>query len=264
MRLEGKRAVITGGASGLGAAIARRFAAEGATVALIDLPKMSERGSALVEELGTGHFVAGDVLDATSIRGAIDQAATLMGGVELCVASAGVSAHPQAGFRGLLELEPEHFDFVHNVNTRGLFLTVQRCAQVMIAGGNGGAMITLASMASKRPTAGAYSVSKAAVWMLTRVLALELAPHRIRINAIGPGYVTTEMLAGIAQNQAGPEPEAQEAWYESKRAQIPLGVLPTPEDIAATALFLCSDEASTFTGSLLHPDGGLASATGGG
>jgi NAD(P)-dependent dehydrogenase (short-subunit alcohol dehydrogenase family) len=187
-----------------------------------------------------------------------------MGGVQLCVASAGVSGHPAAGFRGFLDLEPEHYDFVQNVNTRGVFLTLQRCAQLMIAGGGGGAMITLASVASKRPSAGAYSVSKAAVWMLTRAMALELAPHGIRINAIGPGYVSTEMLAGIAVSQAGPDKAAQAAWYESKRASAPLGVLPTPEDIAATALFLCSDDATTFTGSLLHPDGGLTAQTGGG
>jgi NAD(P)-dependent dehydrogenase (short-subunit alcohol dehydrogenase family) len=264
MRLEGKRAVITGGASGLGAAIARRFTAEGATVVLIDLPRASERGEALVAEGSAAHFVAGDVLDANSIRSAIDRAAEAMGGVQLCVASAGVSGHPSAGFRGLLDLEPEHYDFVQNVNTRGVFLTVQRSAQLMIASGNGGAMLTLASVASKRPTAGAYSVSKAAVWMLTRAMALELAPHGIRINAIGPGYVSTEMLAGIAASQAGPDEAAQEAWYESRRTSAPLGVLPTPEDIAATALFLCSDDAATFTGSLLHPDGGLTAQTGGG
>jgi glucose 1-dehydrogenase len=268
MRLHGKKAVITGGVGGLGAAIARRFAGEGAAVALIDLPRMSERGNAMVDELRAAgheaHFVAGDVLDASSIRAAIDAAATAMAGVSLCVASAGVSAHPQAGFRGMLELEPEQFDFVQNVNVRGVFLTVQRCAQLMIERGEKGALLTLASMASKRPTAGAYSVSKAAVWMLTRAMAVELAPHGIRINAIGPGYVSTEMLAGIAANQAGADPEAQEAWYESKRQASPLHVLPTPDDIANTALFLCSDEAATFTGSLLHPDGGLSALTGGG
>jgi glucose 1-dehydrogenase len=267
-RLDTKRAVITGGASGLGAAIARRFSAEGAAVALIDLPHMIERSTGLVDELiaagGQAHFVAGDVLDAASIRTAVERAAAAMGGVELCVASAGVSAHPEAGFRGLLDLEPEHFDFVHNVNTRGVFLTVQRCAQLMIDGGRGGSIVTLASIASKRPSAGVYSVSKAAVWMLTRSFAGELAPHRIRVNAIGPAYVTTEMLASIASGAVGDDPEAQQAWYDQRAAQLPLGVLPTPLDIANTALFLCSDEAASFTGSILHPDGGMTSATGGG
>jgi NAD(P)-dependent dehydrogenase (short-subunit alcohol dehydrogenase family) len=267
-RLEGKRAVITGGASGLGAAIARRFAGEGADVAVIDLPRMGERGAEVAKELADAGaqscFVAGDVLDAASIRAAIDQAAGEIGGIDLCIASAGVAAHPDAGFRGLLDLEPDHFDFVQNVNVRGVFLTAQRAAQLMIEAGQGGSIVTLASIAAKRPSAGVYSVSKAAVWMLTRSFAAELAPHRIRVNAIGPAYVTTEMLAGIVSGAVGDDPAAQQAWYDQRAASLPLGVLPSPLDIANTALFLCSDEAASFTGSILHPDGGMTSATGGG
>ena len=162
---------------------------------------MAERGLGVANELNEAGaqaaFVAGDVLDADSIRAAIDQAASEIGGVDICVASAGVSSHPDAGFRGFLDLDPDHFDFVNNVNVRGVFLTAQRAAQLMIEAGHGGSIVSLASIASKRPSAGVYSVSKAAVWMLTRSLAEELAPHKIRVNAIGPAYVTTEMLAGI-------------------------------------------------------------------
>jgi glucose 1-dehydrogenase len=264
-RLDGKRAVITGAAGGLGAAIARRFVEEGAVVGLVDLPRMADRAAVLVDELGEGaRFVAGDVLDAASIRSAIDTAAEAMGGVDLCVASAGVPAHPEAGFRGLLDLDPEHFDFVNDVNVRGVFLTVQRAARLMIDAGHGGSIVTLASIAAKRPSAGVYSVSKAAVWMLTRSFAGELAPHRIRVNAIGPAYVTTEMLATIARQAVGDDDDALHGWYRQRAAQLPLGVLPTPLDIANTALFLCSDESASFTGSMLHPDGGMTSATGGG
>lgn len=267
-RLEGKRAIITGGASGLGAAIARRFAGEGAAVAVIDLPRMAERGLDVANELkdagAQACFVPGDVLDAGSIRAAIDHAAAVMGGVDLCIASAGVAAHPDAGFRGLLDLEPDHFDFVNNVNVRGVFLTAQRAAQLMIEAGHGGSIVSLASIAAKRPSAGVYSVSKAAVWMLTRSLAAELAPHKIRVNAIGPAYVTTEMLAGIVSGAVGEDAAAQQAWLDQRAASLPLGVLPSPLDIANTALFLCSDEAAMFTGSILHPDGGMTSATGGG
>jgi len=267
-RLHGKRAVITGGASGLGAAIARRFVEEGAAVALIDLDRMADRANDLVAELtgagGQAVFVVGDVLQAASIRHAIDVADEAMGGLDLCIASAGVSAHPDAGFRGLLDLDPEHFDFVNDVNVRGVFLTAQRAAQLMIGAGHGGSIVTLASIAAKRPSAGVYSVSKAAVWMLTRSLAGELAQHGIRVNAIGPAYVTTEMLAGIARQAVGDDPAAQQAWYDHRAAQLPLGVLPNPLDIANTALFLCSDESASFTGSILHPDGGMTSATGGG
>lgn len=267
-RLQSKRAVITGGASGLGAAIARRFVAEGAGVTLIDLPGMRDRGEALVAELGavggSASFFVGDVLEARSIRNAIDASAAAMGGVDLCIASAGVAMHPDAGFGGMLDLEPEHFDYVTAVNVRGVFLTVQRAAQLMIGAGNGGSIVTLASIAAKRPSAGVYSVSKAAVWMLTRSFAGELAPHRIRVNAIGPAYVTTEMLAMIAQRAVGDDPAAQQAWYDQRAAQLPLGVLPSPLDIANTALFLCSEESAMFTGSILHPDGGMTSSTGGG
>jgi NAD(P)-dependent dehydrogenase (short-subunit alcohol dehydrogenase family) len=229
---------------------------------------MAERGTALAAELDAigahAHFVAGDVLDVASIRAAIDQAERVMGGLSICVASAGVPAHPDAGFRGLIDLDPEHFDFVHDVNVRGVFLTVQRAAQLMIESGLGGSIVTLASIAAKRPSAGVYSVSKAAVWMLTRSFAGELAPHGIRVNAIGPAYVTTEMLAEIAAGAVGDDPAAQQAWYDQRAAQLPLGVLPSALDIANTALFLCSDEGASFTGSILHPDGGMTSATGGG
>jgi NAD(P)-dependent dehydrogenase (short-subunit alcohol dehydrogenase family) len=160
-RLEGKRAIITGGASGLGAAIAHRFAGEGASVAVIDLPRMAERGIGVADELNAvgvrAWFVPGDVLDVGSIRGAIDRAAVEMGGVDLCIASAGVAAHPDAGFRWLLDLDPDHFDFVNDVNVRGVFLTAQRCAQLMIEAGHGGSIVTLASIAAKRPSAGVYS-----------------------------------------------------------------------------------------------------------
>ena len=267
-RLEGKRAIITGGASGLGAAIARRFAGEGAAVALIDLPHKADRGKGIADELteagARACFVAGDVLEADSIRSAIDVGAAEIGGIDLCIASAGVAAHPDAGFGRLLDLDPAHFDFVNNVNVRGVFLTAQRAAQLMIEGGVGGSIVTLASIASKRPSAGVYSVSKAAVWMLTRSLAGELAPHKIRVNAIGPAYVTTEMLAGIARNAVGNDPKAQQEWYDKRAASLPLGVMPSPLDIANTALFLCNDESGSFTGSILHPDGGMNSATGSG
>jgi NAD(P)-dependent dehydrogenase (short-subunit alcohol dehydrogenase family) len=267
-RLQSKHAVITGGASGLGAAIARRFVEEGAAVAVIDLPRMTPRAEALVGELtdagGRAHFEAGDVLEPASIRAAIDASAAAIGGVDVCIASAGVAGHPDAGFRGMLDLQPDHFDYVNDVNVRGVFLSAQRAAQLMIDAGQGGSIVTLASIAAKRPSAGVYSVSKAAVWMLTRSLALELAPHRIRVNAIGPAYVRTEMLAGIVQKTVGDDPAAQQAWYEQRAAQLPLGVLPSPLDIANAALFLCSDESAAFTGSMLHPDGGMTAATGGG
>src|SRR5690606_11264814 len=98
------------------------------------------------------------------------------------------------------------FDFVLDINLRGVFLTCQRAAQLMVEAGHGGSMVTLGSMASKRPTSGAYSISKAAVWMLTRALAQELGRRDIRVNCIGPGYIDTALLQSIVETGAGDRP----------------------------------------------------------
>ena len=269
-RLLGKRAIVTGGANGLGAATARLFAEEGAAVVLADLARAEDAAAGVIAEIesagGTAHFVAVDVRDAEAVRGAVDRAAELMGGVDTVVASAGVGAPPQpkGSVRQLTDLDIDGFDLVMDINLRGVFLTCQRAAQLMIAAGHGGAMVTLASMASKRPTAGVYSISKAAVWMMTRCLAQELGQFGIRLNAIGPGYVDTELFQSMVVASAGDDPAAREAFRETRRAQVALGRFGTPEDVARTALFLCSDEAGYFTGSILHPDGGYTSTFGGG
>jgi NAD(P)-dependent dehydrogenase (short-subunit alcohol dehydrogenase family) len=196
-RLLGRRAIITGGANGLGAATASLFASEGAVVALADLPRAVEQAHTLLDAIaaggGTAHFVEVDVRDADATVAAVDRAAELMGGVDAVVASAGVGAPPQANgsVRELVDLDLDGFDLVMDVNLRGVFVTCQRASQLMIAAGHGGTLVTLASMAAKRPTAGVYSISKAAVWMMTRCLAHELGVHGIRANAIGPGYVDT-------------------------------------------------------------------------
>jgi NAD(P)-dependent dehydrogenase (short-subunit alcohol dehydrogenase family) len=269
-RLSGRRAIITGGANGLGAATARLFAAEGAAVVLADLGRASGAAADVIADVqaagGTAHFVEVDVRDAATTRDAVDRAAELMGGIDTVVASAGVGAPPQpkGSIRQLTDLDIDGFDFVMDVNLRGVFLTCQRAAQLMIEAGHGGAMVTLASMASKRPTAGVYSISKAAVWMMTRCLAQELGVHGIRINAIGPGYVDTELFQSMVVSVAGDDEAAREHFRESRRSQVALGRFGTPDDVARTALFLCSDEASYFTGSILHPDGGFTSTFGGG
>jgi NAD(P)-dependent dehydrogenase (short-subunit alcohol dehydrogenase family) len=270
-RLEGKRAIVTGGANGLGAAIAKLFAAEGAAIVLADLARAADAAAGVIDEIaaagGTAHFVDVDVRDAEATRSAVDRAAELMSGIDTVVASAGVGAPPQPGggsIRQLVDVDVEGFDMVMDINLRGVFLTCQRAAQLMIDAGHGGAMVTLASMASKRPTAGVYSISKAAVWMMTRCLANELGQYGIRLNAIGPGYVDTELFQSMVYSSAGDDPVKQEAFRESRRAQVALGRFGTTDDVARTALFLCSDEASYFTGSILHPDGGYTSTFGGG
>lgn len=267
-RLSGRRALVTGGASGIGAATATLFAAEGAAVVIADLPSHREAADALVagieKEGGLARFVPTDVTDPGAVETAVATCVEAFGGIDAVVASAGVSAHPgrTGSFNSLLDLEPEHFAFVLDVNVTGVFLTARAAARRMLD--TGGSIVVLASIAAKRPTAGAYSVSKAGAWMLTRCLAHELAPHRIRVNAIGPGYVETELLDGMARRSGGQDADAQARWRTTREQQVPLQRLGQPLEIARTALFLVSDEGSYFTGSLLHPDGGFASAFAGG
>lgn len=265
-QLDGRRALITGGANGIGAETARLFAAEGATVAIADLASAADRAAAVVNAIvangGHASLVAMDVRDVPGARAAVDEAARQMGGIDTVVASAGLAVAPGGSFRGLVDLDPTAFDAIQEVNVRGVLVVLQRAAQLMLDAGQGGAMVTLASYASKRATAGAYAVSKAAVWMLTRCLAAELAPHGIRVNAIGPGYIDTDMIGAVAA-AASPDGD-QQAWREQRRQQIPLGRFGSAADVAQTALFLCSDASSFYTGSILHPDGGITSAYAGG
>ena len=269
-RLEGRRALVTGGANGLGAATATRFAAEGAQVVIADLERAAGRAAELIATIeadgGTAHFVPVDVSDPARTIAAVDAAAALMGGIDAVVASAGVGAPPQSNgsVRELVDVDLAGYDLVMDINVRGVFVTCQRAAQLMIAAGHGGTLVTLASMAAKRPTAGVYSISKAACWMLTRCLAHELGVHGIRANAIGPGYVDTELFRSMVVAGAGDDEQAQAAWTEARRKQVALGRLGSPDDIAQCALFLTSDESSYFTGSILHPDGGYTSTFGGG
>jgi 3-oxoacyl-[acyl-carrier protein] reductase len=258
MQLDGRRILITGGANGLGAATAALFVASGASVVVADLPSMADR-TALP-------FVAIDVRDAVNVGAGVDRAAEIMGGIDGVVTYAGVAIDPRNPnpSANLLDIDINHYDFVQQVNVRGVLLTCQRAAQLMVGAKSPGTVVNIGSIASRRPTAGAYSVSKAAVWMLTRCLAVELGQHRIRVNAIGPGYVDTELFNAMGVAAVGDDPDDQERWKDGRRAQVTLGRFGTPDDVARTALFLTSDESAYFTGSMLHPDGGYVSMFGGG
>ena len=150
----------------------------------------------------------------------------------------------------LLDLDLEDFRQVMAINLDGTLLAAQACVAPMVESGNGGAIVTIASIAAKHPDAGPipYVCSKSAVWMLTKKMARLLATSGIRVNAIGPGYVDTHMTKMI---DLIPEERLTQFF-----ANIPMGRKGVPEEIANTALFLASDEASYFTGEILHPDGG--------
>ena len=269
-RLEGKVAVVTGGGNGIGRACCIRFAAEGAAVLAADvLADAAAETAALIEKDGgrAVHLRA----DATSpaenaamVRRAVDD----LGGIDVLVTAAGVS---HAAYRsgdvdverqllaGAAQMSPveqflatplEPFQKVLDVNLNGTLLAVQAAARAMVAAGTRGSIITVASIAAKYPEAApaAYSISKAGVWMLTKHAARLLAPAGIRVNAVGPGYIDTNMTA-VMREIPGVD--------QLVLSQVPMGRFGRPDEVAAAALFLASDDASYVTGEILHPDGGF-------
>ncbi len=269
-RLEGKRTVITGAANGLGRACAERFAEEGASVVVADLlaDGAEEAAEAIRAVGGTAVPAQVDTRDDASNAALAARAVEAFGGIDIVIPAAGV-AHPgyvtndlanNAERQRAASEDPlgnsfiyqpvEMWDFVVDVNLTGVMLTLRHTLRPMIEAGQGGAVVTIASILAKLPTgapSAAYSVAKAGVWMLTKSMAPELAKHGIRINAIGPGFFETSMTAVIRSDE-----EIQQAAL----AQVPMGRMGTPRELANTALFLAGDESSYFTGQLLIPDGG--------
>jgi len=264
-RMQDRIALITGGGSGIGAATARLLAEEGADVAVVEHPSRSDDAEAVADDvrrIGRRAMVAlADVADEESVKRVFDEVTANLGVPDSIVASAGVASHPDnAGFAGLLDLDTEQWQFVLDVNLNGVFFTIREGVRRMADVSKSGSIVTLASVAAKIPTAGVYSVSKSAVWMLTRAFALEAAPLGVRINALGPGYVQTPMLDDAARLRGGSSSE----WFDTWAARVPLGRLGEPHDVALAALFLLSEDSRYLTGSLLHPDGGIATRFAGG
>jgi len=233
--------VVTGGARGIGAAIARHAVDQGASVAVLDL--LEDRGRATATELD-GLFVRVDLADCAGTAAAMATAIAGLGGIDVLVNAAGVLR-----LGPLLDTTPADWDAVFAVNTRAMLITMQAAATAMIAAGTGGRIVNLASMAAKDGGAneGAYAASKAAVLALTRAAALEWGCHSIRVNAICPGYVLTEMGAATRTD------DDVAAWT----ARSPLGRLASPDDVANVACFLASDEASYLTGEAVNVTGGM-------
>lgn len=254
-RLEGKVALITGGGSGIGRSTALRFAEEGAAVCCADLNL--EKAAGVVHEVesagGRGFALEVDTSDADASEAMVARCVEALGGVDILVAAAGIgSALPQQQrAQPLLTIDYplDAFQRVIDVNFYGVLYSDRAVARWLRDQGRPGSIINLASVAARIGLPGAaYSVSKSAVWMLTKVLAMELAPLGIRVNAIGPGYIDTPMTAGLQED---------ESRLRLILTRTPMGRLGQPEEIAATALFLASDDSSYFTGELLHPAGGM-------
>lgn len=238
-RLQGLRAIITGGGSGIGRSAALRFAEEGADVGVFDLNGDSA-ASAAADCGGRGFAV--DVTDREAFAAAVRE----FGSVDVYFANAGIA---QAA-KPLEETSRAEWDQIHAVNLTSLFETAQVVAPVMRDSG-GGSIVVTSSIAAARPRQGiaAYVASKAGVEGLVRALALELAPT-IRVNAIAPVAVRTPMLKEFAFGAS------EQETIERVEATIPLRRLTEPEDVAAAAVYLASDEARCVTGTVLNVDGG--------
>ena len=239
-RLNEKVAIVTGGARGLGLGIARRFAGEGARVVVADIAEATAAEAAA--SINAGH-VACDVTERASVQALVDSVVAQHGRLDVMVANAGI-----AGGAPFLELTDERWDSVIAVNLRGVFLCNQIAGRHFAQHG-GGAIINTASILAARanPTTAAYSASKAGVVSITHSAAAALGPFGVRVNAIGPGYIETQMTEGI---------RADPTMAQSVRDATVLGRFGTPTDIGDAAVFLASDEAAYITGHVLYVDGG--------
>lgn len=245
MRLKGKTALVTGAAQGFGLGIARRFAAEGARVAILDLNETGARQAA--GGIGRGAIaLACDVTDGGALDASVAQAIAAFGQLDIVVNNAGTTHRNKP----MLEVTEAEFDRVFAVNVKAIYLMSRAIVPHFRARG-GGVVVNIGSTAGIRPRPGLtwYNASKGAVHLATKSMAVELAPDAIRVNAIAPVAGETPLLASFMGEDT---PEKRAAF----RASVPLGRLSTPEDIAAAALYLASDDAAMITGAVLEVDGG--------
>jgi sorbose reductase len=243
--LDGKRALITGASSGIGRKVAAAYLQAGAQVAIA--ARHTEALDKVAAELASAGNnvmpVSCDVTDPDQVSRMLDQVTAELGGIDIAVCNAGI-----IGVTPMLEMSLEEFQRIQDTNVTGVFLTAQAAARQMVRQGHGGAIITTASMSGHiinvPQQVGHYCASKAAVIHLTKAMAVELAPHQIRVNSVSPGYIRTELVEPLTEYHAQWEPK------------IPLGRMGRPEELTGLYLYLASAASSYMTGSDLVIDGG--------
>ena len=246
-----KIVLITGGAGGIGQAIAKEHLDKGNKVVLVDL-----KNEALIEakknlDSKDIELIVGDVTDVDSVKNFVDLTVNKFGRIDIFYNNAGINGP----FKPIKELDKNEFDTIMSINTTGIFLGLKFVIPQMEKQGFG-SIVNTASNAAYIGSAGmaGYIASKHAVAGLTKTAALEVAPHNIRVNAIAPAAIDTDMLADIQNNLSPGEPEKS---GEALKQGIPFGRFGTPEEVAKVAYFLASDDASFVTGSLYNVDGGM-------
>lgn len=253
-----RSALVTGGARGIGRAIARRLAADGLAVSVADLPAAEADLRAVATEISTtgarAAAVTVDVADAADVEKAVAAHVRAFGGLDVMVANAGIAVTAP-----LLETSAEQWRRTLDVNLTGVFHCYQAAARLMVAQGRGGRLIGAASVAAHRGGRwqGAYSASKFAVRGLSQSVAQELAEHGITVNVYSPGVVRTPMWDTIDADMTGRRGTPVGSAMAAMAATIPLGRLEEPEDVAGVVSFLASPDAAYVTGQSIVVDGGL-------
>lgn len=244
--LRGKRALVTGASSGIGRIVAQAYAQAGADVAIA--ARNVEALEGVAAELaadGAGDVVPirCDVTRPEQVNNMVDRVVAELGGIDIAVCNAGIITVVP-----MLEMSPEEFQRIQDTNVTGVFLTAQAAARAMVAQGQGGVIINTASMSGSiinvPQQVGHYCASKAAVIHMTKAMAVELAPHNIRVNSVSPGYILTELVEPLTEYHRQWEPK------------IPLGRIGRPEELIGLYIYLASEASSYMTGSDVVIDGG--------
>ncbi len=252
MSCAGRRALVIGGGSGIGLASAEALLREGASVFLTGRrPDKLREAAAALSPLGQVGWHSGDATLAPEVAGMVDRAAAFLGGLDTLVVSAGVS-----DVASVFNVQPERFDAVMAGNLNPVYLGAHYAAPHLVASGHG-SVIAIASaygvIGQKERVA--YSTAKAGIIGMVRSMALDFAPHKVRVNAISPGVIETELFFATLQREADPE-----AMLQRRRAMHPIGRTGKPEEIAAVVVLLASDGGGFITGQNIVVDGGLTIA----